>query len=394
MTEDQVSTIVAKEKSTHTVEVFYLPEMVKHFNADALSVCVIPGTSYTYVARTEDWVNKVGCLVAWLCPQTVVDVKRPEFAFLGEKGSRIKAKKLRGVVSYGLLIPLPENCGLKPGDNAAGYLGATHYDPEISQLTDKNGKKNNFFMGGETAKAPRGIYPQYDVDAGMKYASKVMVNNELVYISEKIHGANSSFCYQDGEMHCRSHYEWKREFTSPPKITLEELTVKVGDPIRAQEIYQKAVVNFKTRKNMWWTILDKTPELRKFCEAHPGWCIYGEVYGNVKGFPYDKSKDDIGFRAFDIFVPSTAGDSQPLPRWLDAEEFVKKCVEFQIPRVPFISIESYNLERCLSLVEGNSLLNSNHIKEGIVIRPVIERWDNKLGRVLLKFINPVYLERN
>jgi len=386
---------MTQEKSTHMVEVFlFKKEMLrKHDNADTLSVITIPETSYTYVAKTEDWIKFDNNLIAFIPPDSIVDVKRPEFTFLGEKGSRVKAKKLRGIVSYGLLIPLSNDCGLKPGDNAASFLGVTHYDPEIAQIAagGKGGKKNNFFMGGEVAKSPSGVYPQYDIDSGMKYAKRVLTEWESVYISEKIHGSNSSFLYQDGEMHCRSHYEWKKEFSSPPKITLEELTEKVGDAVRAKEIYEKAVINFKARKNMWWEVLDRTPTLRKFCEAHPGWCIYGEIYGQVKGFPYDRSKEDFGFRAFDILLPAT--DSS-VSRWLNAEEFMKVCDEFQVSRVPLISCEPFNFEKCLALAEGNSLLNENHIREGIVIKPVVERWNEKIGRVILKIVSPKYLEHN
>ena len=44
----------------------------------------------------------------------------------------------------------------------------------------------------------------------------------------------------------------------------------------------------------------------------------------------------------------------------------------------------------LAHARGTSTIAS-HIREGIVIRPMIERWDAKVGRVVLKRINEKYL---
>src|SRR5438128_12699518 len=110
------------EKSTHRVEVVPV-KLRRHENADSLSIVDIFG--YTVCVRTADW--KDGDFGAYIPPDSVVP-DTPEFAFLAGK-TRIKAKRLRGVVSFGLLMPAPP--GGKIGDDVAELMGVTHYEPLI-----------------------------------------------------------------------------------------------------------------------------------------------------------------------------------------------------------------------------------------------------------------------
>jgi len=41
--------------------------------------------------------------------------------------------------------------------------------------------------------------------------------------------------------------------------------------------------------------------------------------------------------------------------------------------------------------EGNTTLADNHIREGVVVKPVVERIDPKIGRTALKYIGESYL---
>lgn len=388
MNDQNSSTLIAETKSTHRVETFILGQPAKHNNADTLVVFKIADTDYVYVAKQDEWMDKIGKLVCWIPPDSIVDMTRPEFSFLAatSKDGRVRAKKIRGIVSYGLLIPAPEKSELSPGDDAALLLSVKHYDPEINNTKNKSNS-----AGSEAANAPSGVYPKYDVDSGMKYANKVFTVGEIVYCSEKIHGCNSKFVYKDGQMYCGSREEWKKEYSSPPNITLEELITKTGDTERAKDIYEKSVLNFKPKKNMWWQILDKTPALRTFCESHPGWCVYGEIYGQVqRGYAYGITPGSNEFRAFDILMPTESGG-----RWLDAQEFMDTCDQFNIPRVPSLGFIHFDMNKLLELAEGNSMVpGAKNIREGIVIRPSKERYDTRLGRVNLKLINPAYLERN
>lgn len=390
------STIVATEKSTHKVEVFTLGELRKHEGADTLSLISIGETDYSYVGKTDDWKGRVGQNVAWIPPDSLVNVSYPEFAFLaadakydenGNKGgqyARIKAKKLRGVVSYGLMVPFDGPIC----DDAAEILGVRHYEAPL----DGGGKGN---VSGEDAAPPSGNFPKYDVDAFLKYGRNVFVEGEPVFVTEKIHGANARYVFTnktddsghtEGMINCGSRNLWKKEFSSPPKLSLDELKARIGDDVKAQEVFDRAVTNFKPKRSLWWVALESTPQLRKFCEENPGYAVYGEVFGQVQNLKYGAKNGEVWFRAFDILAPDG--------RWLDADEFLQICRTNGIPHVPVLH-ESlpFDFEELVSLAQGSSLIEgANHIKEGVVVRPVKERWDKRLGRVNLKIINPKYLE--
>ena len=180
--------------SEHLVEVVPV-NLEPHGNADSLSVVKVYG--YTVVVRTADWQGvSTG---AYIPPDSVVPADREEYAFL--KGhTRIRAQRLRGIMSQGLLMPAP--AGSNVGDNVAEIMGITHYEP---QLPGGCGTRT------DDAVAPPGNWPVYDLESWYKYGSH-FIDGEQVLITEKIHGANSRWLMtKDGELHVGSHRRWKKE---------------------------------------------------------------------------------------------------------------------------------------------------------------------------------------
>src|ERR1035437_7205677 len=76
----------------------------KHPNADSLSIVNV-FDSYEVCVRTDDWVGIDKGV--YLPPDTVVP-DTEQFKFL-EGHLRIKARRFRGVDSYGLLVPVPSD---------------------------------------------------------------------------------------------------------------------------------------------------------------------------------------------------------------------------------------------------------------------------------------------
>jgi len=123
------------KKSTHRVDVVRLnPE--KHPNADSLVIQCVYG--YQVCLRSSDWEGIE--LGAYIQPDSVVDTDRPEFSWLkgpnfrtaiegDTRYHRVCAMRLRGVVSYGLMVPAP--AGAVEGDDVSGILGVTRYQPTI-----------------------------------------------------------------------------------------------------------------------------------------------------------------------------------------------------------------------------------------------------------------------
>src|SRR3990172_1357654 len=241
-------------KSTHKVEV--VPIVLEpHPNADSLSIVHIFG--YTIVVKTEQWegIN----LGAYIVQDRIVDITRPEFSFL--TNPRIKVKKLRGVVSMGLLMPAPPDAQI--GDDVAEFYGVTRYEtPE------------NLSTGGEVGPTPSGIYYKYDVDTYYRYPN-IIQEGEEVWVSEKIHGSNGRYVFQDGEMYIGSRSEWK-----------------------------------KGEGNIWAGALKQNTWIEEWCRTHEGFTLYGEVYGWVQDLRYGHGPGKYGFRGFDILHRG---------RWLDYE---------------------------------------------------------------------------
>jgi RNA ligase (TIGR02306 family) len=395
------------EKSTHKVEVVPVT-LEKHPNADTLSVIKIFG--YTYCGKSEDWqgVDRA----AWCPPDSLVDTSLPEFAFLageakyaedsnkGGRYARIKAKKLRGVVSYGLLIPVAKDTAL--GTDMADYFDVKHYDPPIMQGKQKGG----FVTGGEVESGPALYSPKYDVDSFQRYAAKLFIDGESVWVTEKIHGANGRWVFHNGRMYCGSRTEWKREYAQIPLPEKGELVNKLGSRLKfieqtnildddvIEELNKKAdfiiegikAKNANPQKNMWWRALDAHPELRKWCEAHPDVIVYGEVYGSVQNLKYGVPDGQVKIAVFDLLNGST---------WVDAP--AARLAAPELPWVPLIHRDfPYDFDKLVAMAEGNSLIPGaeKQIKEGIVVKPMQERTDPHLGRVNLKIVNPVYLEKS
>lgn len=376
---------LVQPKSTHFVEVFELKELLPHPNAERLSLIKIGNTQYTYCANTEEWKLKVPCLVAWIPPDSIVDRTRPEFSWL-EK-DRVKAKRLRGIVSYGLLVPAP--AGLQPGDNAADVLGVKHYDPE-EEKAKIQGPNRSYLREIVTGPTPQ--VPKYDVDAFLKYGQMVFTEGESVWITEKIHGANGCFIYENGQQYCRSRSEFKLEYPEG-KMTLEEFlrdVYKGDNPAEGEEIYKTRILpkieSGIKKQNLWWRVFRQYPQIAEFCKKFEGSAIYGEVYGNVQSLRYGTTGDEVKFAAFDIRLPSGS--------WLNPVDFLNTCSAYQIPVVPTLAINHpIKFDELSKFAEGKSTL-ADHIREGCVIKPMIDRWDERLGRVSLKLINPEYLEKN
>ena len=161
--------------STHRVEIVAV-DPHPHPGADRLEIVDVFGGYPCCVPKGQ---FSPGALAAYIPPDSVVDTNRPEFAFLA-KGTktkhRVRCVKLRGVQSFGLLMPAPE--GYAVGDDAGEIYGVEHYEPEMKGAC----------TGGEAEKAPAELsqLPKYDVDSLRRY-SGIFEPGEPVFVTEKIH---------------------------------------------------------------------------------------------------------------------------------------------------------------------------------------------------------------
>ena len=317
-------------KSTHRVEVVRIPEITKHPNADTLGIVKIWG-GYPVIVRLGEF--QEGDLAAYIPPDSIVPEK-PEWNFL--KGHRrIRAIKLRGQISVGLLIAAPS--GSTEGDDLASQLEITHYNPQVKYSSSARIRE-------EETSPPRGYYPVYDLESLRRY-TRILELGEEVVVTEKIHGQNCRIAQVDNEIFISSHYRWKK--WSPD--------------------------------SHWWGIL--TEAIAKGILSLPsGSCLYGELYGPVQALRYGLTTPQ--FRLFDVW---TTGE------WMCYDSMVAHANQWAIPCVPELYRGPFDLDHVLNLAEGQSVLpDADHIREGCVVRPVIERIQKPVGRVVLKTVGHGY----
>lgn len=323
-------------------------KMEPHPNADSLSIVRIHG--WQVVVRTADW--KDGDRAAYIVPDSLVDARRSEFSFLApkegatEKPVRIGVRKLRGIISHGLLVPAP---GAEIDADLAETLGVTRYEPDAGD-------------GGDNTRAPKGYHPTYNVESWRRYG-EIFVPGERVIVTEKVNGEQCRiFCDEEGKFHVGSRTAWKAKIS------------KSGDPI------------------YWWKAL--TPEIKSLCRV-TGWTLYGELHGSVRGMKYGLSDGELRFICFDAWNSVT-------DRWIGYDDLRDALGGYDVPQepvpvVPYVPVlydGPYDRETILAFVDGNTLVNgAAHIREGIVIHAVNERNDDAAGRAVLKIVSDDYLEK-
>ena len=327
--------------SIHRCEVIEV-KLEEHPNADSLSM--VKAFGYDCAVRTDDWTD--GDLAVYIPPDSLVSDTEP-FQFLkrdSRQWNRIRVKRLRGYISQGLLVPAPD--GSKIGDDVMEQMGITHYEPPEPMS-----------FGGDNEKGPSGYYPKYNVEnfnsssaqeARVSLGQMLSVDDEVV-VTEKLHGASARYVFSEDRMWVASRTSWKKE----------------------------------EAKNVYWKGLVQNPWIEEWCRAHPGLVVYGEIFGQVQDLKYGATKNQIKFAAFDILDKD---------RWLDFDE--AQDIGRGLTWVPFLYRGKFDEEKIRQMAEtDSSICGADHLSEGIVVKPVVERKDLEIGRVLLKIVSNRYYLR-
>ena len=322
--------------STFTVPVVRLGPVSRHPNADTLSLAEVRGCPV--VLRTGSFVE--GDLAVYVPVDAVVDTTVPELAFLASEGKasvRIRAKRLRGTFSMGLLVGAPADAA--EGDDLAERLRIVKWEePEPVS------------MAGEQAKAPSLLVPTYELEAWRHYGPMLFDSGEEVVVTEKLHGTNGRFVVDaDGRLHVGSHRTWKQ---------VDGTTV--------------------------WARVAEQYGLREKLARHPGLVFFGEVYGSgVQDMTYGHTGGKLSLAFFDAF-DSVTGD------YLSHGAAETMLGELALPTVPVLYRGPLDVALLSRLAEEDSVHGG--IREGVVVRPVVERVSMAV-RCALKVVSERYLLR-
>jgi RNA ligase (TIGR02306 family) len=323
--------------STHSVNIIEISEVHRHENADRLEI--IPVGGWQAVVKAGQF--KAGDRAVYIEPDYTVPTARPEFAFLAKEGRerhRLKAVRLRGALSFGLLIPVPDELAdLNVGDNVMERLGIERYEPPVKLAGSDELPENEW---------PQAYAPKFDVEPLNKFPA-IFQEGEVVVVTEKIHGANARYLWSNGAFYIGSRTRWLK-----PDV-----------------------------EHAWKKAADGEPRIKTWCREHLDTVLYGEIYGPVQSLKYG-SPNAVKFAAF---AANHKG------AWIDTVALH----EYDIPLVPRFYIGPWDPGAILPFAEHDSLVRgaeAGHICEGIVIVPQIERRDVELGRVALKHISTRYWE--
>jgi len=78
-------------------------------------------------------------------------------------------------------------------------------------------------------------------------------------------------------------------------------------------------------------------------------------------------------------------------RYLDHDELRATLARFSVPSVPVLWQGPFSLAVVQEHAAGKTSFDDRHIREGVVVRPLHERTDPRIGRVVMKYLADAYL---
>lgn len=352
--------------AVHVVRVAIEP----HENADALEIARIG--DYRAVVRKGEF--KAGDLVAYIPEQALVgDALLDEMGLrgklAGKDGNRVKAIKLRGVLSQGLVYRARD--GWTEGQEVSALLGVHKWEPPPPPA----------HMSGVCYAAGPDRCMKYDIE-NFKAHPHVLQADEPVVFTEKIHGTWCQVGYLPPSL---------SDVHGPLVVSSKGLSGKglafIPDaPDNASNLYLRvARVLDIGRKLAEVFVHDLAADRPVF--------VLGEIFGaGVQDLGYGARVDaELGFRVFDIHVGRPGAGA-----YLSDEALSAACERLGLSRVPVLYRGPFTREVMQAHTDGKETVTGKglHIREGIVMRPQVERRDHLLGRVQLKSVSEKYLLRS
>lgn len=317
---------------------------------------------------------------AALLPPNLLDFLGMTGKLAGPDHNRIKAIKLRGCLSQGILLQIREMMeltgidfgDLEPDDavaegaNLASQLNITKYEPPIP--VHMAGEVVNMF--GRTLR--------YDIENFKTYPD-ILQDGEDVEFTEKLHGTFMAITrYPD-----LNHPEMLGGDTLvySKGLGAKGLVFKDNEANK-DNLYMKIAKDYAIRER----IINSAQAPHESVQPVT---LLGEIYGaGVQDLQYGVKKPH--FMVFDIYI-GKPGHGYFANRW----HLAVVAHRMGLPTVPILYRGPFSREKLDLHTNGHTVAgNRAHIREGIVITPVSERYDPTIGRVILKSVSADYLLRS
>ena len=292
-------------------------------------------------------------------------------------GGRVRATRLRGVPSFGIVMPLTSDDPDWPvGTDVAGHFGVTKWQPPPET------------GGGESLpEHPR--LPRYTEIENFGNFPDVFAAGEPVVLTEKIHGMNCRLGYvldDDAEggpawtFMAGSHNVRRKETDDRGRgnVFWDRLT----EPVRALLV---AAAGRGQEPLRWEELFPATPQ-----QARTGAVLFGELFGSgVQDMTYGLADGRRDLRAFDLAIDG---------RYVGRDALAAVCGRFGVAVVPELARGPFSPALLETHASGPTTMAEAVPgfggREGVVARPVRERYSETLfGRAILKAVSADYLAR-
>jgi len=368
------------------VEVVEIKEVMNHENADRLDIAKVYG--YDVVTGRDEY--KPGDSAVYFPVDSILPQELEDYIFANTKmklsKNRVRAVRIRGCVSQGLLVDLPEievylamtepllRKDLKLGTDLTDVLGVTKHDPDKDKPAAMRGDQ----------KKKRDTNPAfkkyYQIQYLLKYDTAFQPGDD-VFLTEKIHGTNFRCGWvlrQVTNIIDRFRmklYKWggigSRFFGLSPYVFVygsHNVELKVDGK---DNVYRQCTI-----ANEMWTA------------CRPGEIWYGEIYGPgiQSGYGYGIGPGQFEVRFFDIYDHNEG-------QYLDFINMASRCAEERLKVVPFWSTE-FDMPKILTFLNDPTMisqLDNDTEAEGLVVRSYNEETFLGSGRKVLKLIADTYL---
>jgi len=320
--------------------------------ADKIELAVLDGWQ-VIIKKGEYQVNDLVVYLeidSWvpneLAPFLTPEGKEPK-EYNGVKGERLRTKKLRGVLSQGLILPLSvlgkpeeiftigEGC---IGADVSEELGIQKWEPTLP-LRLRGLAKGSF---------PSWV-PKTDQERIQNLRNEFeSYKKEVWQVTEKLHGSSCTFALDlDGNF----------------EVCSRNLSLKFDE----NNAYWKAALKYDVERKM------KEADLL-------GYAIQGEIIG--EGINGNQYKTDLEFYVFNIFSVHEGKYLAPSK----TESIAKELDLKHVPVLEYCKVPDVTLQELLVLAEGKSALNGSN-REGLV-------YKSEDGKKSFKVISNNWLLKN
>jgi RNA ligase (TIGR02306 family) len=364
-------------------KVYHL-EIEEHPNADAIELAKV-GEYRSIVKKGEFETGDLAVYIpeAAIVPDWMLQKMGLEGRLAGKAKNRVKAIKLRGILSQGLVYPVEKgifgtlDAGLlckigaedylvNIGDDVTEFLGITKYEPPIP-----------VHMAGEVNNIGTQNTFNYDIENWRKYPD-VLIEGEEVIFTEKIHG---TFCVLGYNPNVG------QPIVSSKGLFAKGLAFKMDTDRNDGNLYVKAFRSFETVGVPRFDLID-VARRDVFVDGQPFYLL-GEVFGQgVQDLQYGATTPQV--RIFDIYI-GNPGEGE----YLIHDGVTQVCAVLDLDIVPTLYRGPFSVEKMKRWTDGKETISGKetNIREGIVMNVAKERRDPELGRVVLKSVSEKYLLR-